>query len=229
MFPLERSLAWASLVLPWLWFAGCCPEHTLKADQGPQSVLLKYTQHLKSKQTGQAYELLSSRTRKHLDRKELQRFLAEHGERLADMLEALFEASDVDVSLSATLRSEKGEEVHLVREKGAWRIESGALVPPTNATPEGAVNRFLLAIEAKNCEALLQCAPPATRARLARKQLLSGCRDQIGTLQETAAQIRAAGINPVKVSDKRAEITYMGTHKLIVIQYEGRWFIEDLL
>jgi hypothetical protein len=201
----------------------------LKADQGPQSVLLEYTRHLKSKQTGQAYDLLSSRAKKHLDQKELQRFLAEHGQRLADALEALFEASDVAVTLRATLRSEKGEEVQLVREKGAWRIESGALVPPTNATPEGAVDRFLLAIEAKNCEALVQCAPPAARARLARNQLLTGCRDQIGTLQETAAQIRAAGIKPVKVSDKRAEITYMGTHKLIVIEYDGRWYIEDLM
>jgi hypothetical protein len=229
MYPPPRFPAWASLVLPLLWFAGCCPPETLKADQGPQSVLLKYTRHLKSKQTDQAYDLLSSRTRKHLDRKELQRFLAEHGERLADSLEALFEASDVAVTLRATLRSEDGEEVQLVREKGAWRIDSGALVPPTSATPEGAVNRFLLAIEAKNCEALLQCAPPAARARLARNQLLSGCRDQIGTLQETAAQIRAAGIKPVKVSERRAEITYLGTHKLIVVEYDGRWYIEDLL
>ena len=229
MYPLQRSLTWASLVLPWLWFAGCRPPNALKTDEGPQSVLLKYTQHLKSRQTGQAYQLLSSRTRKQLDQKELQRFLAEHGERLAGTLEALFEASDVAVTLRATLRSENGEEIHLVREKGTWRIESGALVPPTNATPEGAVDRFLLAIEAKNCEALVQCAPPEARARLARNQLLSGCRDQIGSLQETAAQIRAAGIKPVKVSDRRAEITYMGTHKLIVVEYDGRWYIEDLL
>jgi hypothetical protein len=226
---LERFLAWASPVLPLLWFTGCCPPHATKTDEGPQSVLLKYTRHLKAKQTGQAYELLSSRARKQLDQKELQRFLTEHGERLAGTLEALFEASDVVVTLRATLSSEKGEKVHLVRERGTWRIESGALVPPTNATPEGAVSRFLLAIEAKNCEALVQCAPPATRARLARNQLLSGCREQIGTLQETAAQIRAAGTKPVKVSDKRAEITYMGTHKLIVIEYDGRWYIEDIL
>jgi len=224
-----RNLAWASLLSPLLWFAGCCPPETIKSDQGPQSVLLEYTRHLKSKQTGQAYELLSSRTKKHLNQKELQQFLKEHGERLAEMLEALFETRDVAVTLKATLRSESGEEVQLVREKGSWRIESGALVPPTNATPEGAVNQFLLAIEARNCEALIRCAPPAARARLARNQLLSGCREQIGTLQETAAQIRAAGIKPVKVSDQRAEITYMGTHKLRVIEYEGRWYIEDLL
>lgn len=229
MSPPQRFLARASLVLPLLWFAGCCPPETLKADQGPQSVLLEYTRHLKSKQTGPAYELLSSRTKKKLDQKELQQFLAEHGERLAGSLEALFETRDVAVTVRATLRSENGEEVHLIREKGSWRIESGALVPPTNATPEGAVNQFLLAIEAKNCEALMRCAPPATRARLARNQLLSGCREQIGTLQETAAQIRAAGMKPVKVSGQRAEITYMGTHKLIVIEYEGRWYIEDLL
>jgi hypothetical protein len=229
MSPVERSLAWAGLILPWLWFGGCCPPDTIKADQGPQSVLIEYTRHLKSKQTDQAYQLLSDRTRRHLDRKELRRFLAENGERLAGMLEALFETKDVAVTLRATLRSENGEEVQLVREKGTWRIESGALVPPTNATPEEAVRRFLLSIEAKNCEALLQCAPPPDRARLARNQLLSGCRDQIGALQETAAQIRAAGIKPVKVSDKRAEITYMGTHKLIVVEYDGRWYIEDLL
>lgn len=229
MFPLRRLLARASLVLPLLWYTGCCPPDTLKADQGPQSVLIEYTKHLKSRQTVQAYQLLSSRTKKHLDQEELQRFLAEHGERLAGTLQALFEASDVAVTLRAVLRSENGEEVHLVREKGTWRIDSGALVPPTNRTPEGAVDRFLLAIEAKNCEALVQCAPPATRARLANNQLLAGCRDQIGTLQETAAQIRAAGVKPVKVSDKRAEITYMGTHKLIVIEYDGRWYIEDLL
>jgi len=229
MSPLQRFPARASLILPLLWFAGCCPPDTLKADQGPQSVLLEYTRHLKSKQTGPAYELLSSRTKKHLDQKELQQFLAEHGERLAETLEALFETKNVAVTLRATLRSENGEEVHLVREKGSWRIESGALVPPNNVTPEGAVNQFLLAIEAKNCEALMRCAPPAARARLARNQLLSGCREQIGTLQETAAQIRAAGIKPVKVSGQRAEITFMGTHKLVVIEYEGRWYIEDLL
>jgi len=229
MSPLERPLVWVNLLLAWLWFTGCCPQHTTKTDEGPQSVLLKYTRHLKSKQAGQAYELLSSRAKKQLNQKELQHFLAENGERLAGILEALFEAADVAVTLRATLRSEKGEEVHLVREKGAWRIESGALVPPTNATPEGAVNRFLLAIEAKNCEALVECAPPPTRARLSRKQLLAGCHEQISTLQETAAEIRSAGVQPVQVSDTRAEITYLGTHKLIVIQYDGRWYIEDLL
>ena len=229
MFRLPRSPAWASLVLPLLWFTGCCPPQAVKPAQRPESVLRQYTGHLKSKQTSQAYELLSSRTKKHLDQKELKRFLAENAERLAGTLDALFESSDVEVTVGATLRSENGAEVHLVREKGAWRIESGALVPPTNATPGQAVSRFLLAIEAKNCEALLQCAPPSARARLARNQLLSGCREQIGTLQETAAQIRAAGVQPVKVSEKRAEITYLGTRKLIVVEYDGRWYIEDLL
>ena len=224
---LIRSIVWASLVLSMLGFTNCCP--TAPVTPRPEAALRAYTGHLKNKKTDQAYELLSASAKKHLERKELRRFLAEHGERLAGLLEAFFSAAEVDVAVRATLRSEGGDAVHLVREKGAWRIESGALVPPTNATPEDAVQRFLLAIEAKNCEALLQCAPPSTRARLARNQLLSGCREQMDTLQETAAQIRSAGARPGKVSEKRAEITYLGTHKLIVVEYDERWYIEDLL
>jgi hypothetical protein len=232
MLRLPRSIAWASWLLPMLWSANCCPPQALKPDPGPESVLREYTRHLKSRDTNRAYDLLSSNTKRHLDRQELERFLAENAEHLAGPLEALFEASGVEVTVRATLRSEKGEEIRLVREGETWRIEAGALVPSTSATPEEAVRRFLLAIELKSCEALLQCAPPPTRARLARNQLLSGCREQIGALRETAAQIRSAGTKPVKVSDRRAEITYLGTaagsRQLIVVEYDGRWYIEDL-
>jgi hypothetical protein len=144
-------------------------------------------------------------------------------------LESFYTTSEVEVAVRATLRSENGDEIHLLSEQGAWKIDSGALVPPTGVTPQAAVERFLLAVEANSCEALLQCAPPPTRARLTRKQLLAGCREQIKSLQETAAQIRAAGVKPVKVSKSRAELTYLGTHKLIVVEYDGRWYVEDLL
>jgi hypothetical protein len=200
---------------------------------GPEASLRAYAGHIKNKKLDQAYELLSASTRKHLPEKELRRFLDEQGERLAGLLESLFSASDVDVVFWATLRSENGDEVRLVRENGAWRIDSGALVPPTSATPEDAVQRFLLAVESRDCEALLDSAPPSVRARHSRKQLVSGCREQMDVLQDTAAQIRAAGAKPVRVSKDRAEITYLGTaassRKLIVVEYDGHWYIEDLL
>jgi hypothetical protein len=228
MSRLIRSIARAILVLPLLWYASCCPAQTAKPDPGPESVLREYTEHLKKKETDRAYDLLSSRTKGHLDQKELKRFLGENAERLAEPLDTRFETANVVVTIRATLRAENGEAVHLVREKGAWRIDSGALVPPISATPKDTVSRFLLAVESRDCRALLECAPPRARARHSHKQLLSGCRDQIDTLQETATQIRAAGGKPVKVSEKRAEITYLGTHKLVMVEYDGRWYVEDI-
>jgi hypothetical protein len=229
MTRLLRTIAWVSLASPLLWSLSCCPPQVVQPTSGPEVVLRKYCGHLKDKQVELAYQLLSSRMKKHLDRQELKKFLAEKSEHLAGSLQSLFKSSDVEVTVRATLRSEKGEEVQLVRELGGWRIDSGALVPPISATPEDAVQRFLLAVESKDCQALLECAPPPARARHTRKQLLAGCREQIKALQETAARIRASGARPVKTSKHRAEITYLGTHKLLMIEYEGRWYVEDLL
>lgn len=224
-----RSFAWASLALPVLGYASCCPPQAVKPAPGPESILREYTGLLKNKQADRAYELLSSRMKKHLGRQELRRFLVEKADRLASSLDSFFEAADIEVSVRATLRSENGEEVQLVREEEGWRIDSGAPAPPTSATPEDAVQRFLLAVESKDCQALLECAPPSARSRHTLKQLLDGCREQIGALQETAAQIRASGAQPVKTSKNRAEITYLGKHRLIMVECEGRWYVEDLL
>jgi hypothetical protein len=220
-----------SLVLPVLGSLNCAPPQAVKPDPGPGSVLREYRGHLQNRQPGLAYRLLSSRMKKQLDRKDLERFLSENSGRLAGYLQSRFEGQDVELTVRATLRSEDGGEIQLVREPQGWRIDSGALVPPTGATPADAVQRFLLAIESGDCEALLDCAPPSARARHTRSQLLRGCRKQIDSLQKTSAQIRASGSRPVKTSDSRAELTFRGAatgRKLVVVKYQGRWYLEDL-
>ncbi len=231
MTRLIGLVARVSLALPVLGSLSCCPPQAVKPDPGPASVLREYRGHLKNRQPGLAYRLLSSRTKKQLDRKGLERFLSENSGRLEGYLKSRFEGPDVELTVRATLRSEDGGEIQLVREPEGWRIDSGALVPPTGATPADAVQRFLLAVESRNCEALLECAPPPTRDRHTRDQLLRGCRERIDSLQETAAQIRASGSRPVKTSEHRAEMTFRGAatgRKLIVVEYQGRWYLEDL-
>jgi hypothetical protein len=206
---------------------GCQPLPQGPQGAGPEAVVRQYASHLIDGQTQEAHRLLSSRSRKEVSGKSFQRFIAEGSQRLKQLLKDLATA-ELEVELTAILKAEDGSQVVLVREGETWRLDSGTVVPSLGFSAQAAVKQFVRAIEAKDCQAVLACAPPKTLANHQRDKLLRGCRDKMEHLLQIAARIRSCGAQPQQVSPTRAELTYHQNKKLIVIKHESRWYIEDL-
>ena len=157
------------------------------------------------------------------------KFIDQGGERLKAFLQALnAEGGDLEVTLKATLRPADGQAVEMIREEDGWRVDSGPPVPPAGFSPESAVEKFLQAIEARDCQALLACASPRVLVRHSQERLAMGCRAQMETIAKAAARLRRAEGKLVRVSEDRAEMVYHQHRKLVVVKYQDRWYVEDL-
>jgi hypothetical protein len=229
-----RTLTGARLLVPTMvvlvvwphW--GCPPPPQGPGGAGPEVVLREYLDSLEKNDTGSAHRLLSARSRRETPEEAFQRFASRDPKGLRRQLADLLNASRVTTEWTATLRTEDGVSVTLIREGDGWRLDSGQVVPSAGFSPSSVVSRFVQAIEAGDCQALLACAPPETLGSHQRDKLLQGCRDKLEHLRQIAAQIKQSGGDPQLVSPDRAELTYHQNKKLIVTKHNSRWYIEDL-
>ncbi len=99
---------------------------------------------------------------------------------------------------------------------------------PDGATPEQALEEFLQAIDAGDCEALLRCAPPDVRARHPLERLQNGCIHQLESLRRIAVSLRKAREGLVVLGRNRAALPYAEHRKLTLIKRDERWYVEDL-
>lgn len=206
--------------------AACCP--ATPAQPGPDQTLRAYAGHLRAGRVRQAHQMLSSRKRQAASAEALERFVASGGDALRDRLAALDATRNARVELRARVGEPGKETILLVQENGSWKVDGGPVVPPLGFSPQSALERFLRAAEAGDCEALVASAPPQARTRHEHDALLAGCREQVESLQRTAARIRASKGRLVQVAPDRYELVYHQQRKLVVVEYNGRWYVQDL-
>lgn len=206
--------------------SACCPSSTTRP--GPDHALRTYAGHLQEGRTEPAHRMLSRQKRQATSPDTLARLLDAGGDDLQAQLDAWRTPGEQRVTMCARVRDPAGRTTFLVREGDSWKVDHGPLVPPLGFTPETALERFLRAAEAGDCEALVDCAPPQIRARHERQRLLEGCREQLATVRRTAARIRAGGGRLTRVAPDRYELVYDQHRKLVVVEYHGRWYVQDL-
>lgn len=219
-------LAGLAVCLATLAQPACCPKPPA-APTGAQEVLRAYVAHARAGRIEQALALVSKQCRQDLDPKELAAYLESDAEPLDKALDAAAEPEQLSQQWRARLPD--GSTIVLVREDQHWRLAAGPLLPGgAGLTPRLALEAFLAAVEAGDCEGLARSAPPDVRARHPLGRLKGGCVQQLASLKETAGRLRAAIDDLVQVGPDRAELPYGTGRKLVLVRHERRWYLQDL-
>lgn len=130
--------------------------------QGPSETLRAYSQALEQGRVDDAYRLLSDEAKQQMSLDAFRRAVRENPDEAMDIARALSRpATDPVVSATATLPN--GDEVVLVFEGGAWRIDAAAVDLYAQATPRQAMTGFLRAFDRKRYDIIMRYVPDAEK------------------------------------------------------------------
>lgn len=130
--------------------------------QGPSETLRAYSQALEQGRVDDAYRLLSDEAKQQMSLDAFRRAVRENPDEAMDIARALSRPS-TDPVVSATASLPNGDEVVLVFEGGAWRIDAAAVDLYSQATPRQALVGFLRAFDRKRYDVIMRYVPDAEK------------------------------------------------------------------
>ena len=133
--------------------------------QGPSDALRAYAQALEQGRVDDAYRLLSDEAKRSMSGEAFRRAVRENPADVIEIARALARPSS-DPIVSATVTVPNGEELVLVYEGGAWRIDGAAVDLYGQATPRQALLGFLRAFDRKRYYVILRYVPDAEKEGL---------------------------------------------------------------
>src|SRR4030088_843885 len=114
----------------------------------PKSVLQDYARALEDGRGDDAYRLLSDEARRGISLEAFRRMVKDDPEGVKEIGRAL-ERPTAPPVVTATVTSPSGQELHLVLEDGAWRVEASSIELYAQDTPRHAIQGFIRAVERK--------------------------------------------------------------------------------
>jgi hypothetical protein len=130
--------------------------------------------------------------------------------------------------IAATVTSPSGQEVHLVLENGAWRVDGSTIDLYAQDTPRHAVAGFIRAIEQKRYDIVLRYVPDAHRDGLDAAKLRAAWEGlEKGEVQQVVAALKRTLPGAViEETGERATLPY-GSATLLLVREHGLWKIEN--
>lgn len=129
----------------------------------PAEALRVYARALDEKRVEDAYRMLSEEARRGLSLEAFRRAVLENPSEAREIAKALSRPSG-DARVTARVMLPTGEELPLVLEDGAWKVEGSAVDLYGSATPRQALLGFLRAFERKRWDVVLRYVPDEERA-----------------------------------------------------------------
>jgi hypothetical protein len=146
-------------ILP-LALSACLSSSTVQ--QGPSDTLRAYALALEDGRVEDAYRLLSDEAKRSMSIEAFRRAVKENPQDAAEIARALARPA-TDPVVTATVVVPNGDELLLVYEGGAWRIDQSAVDLYGQATPRQAILGFLRAFERRRYDVVLRYVPDAER------------------------------------------------------------------
>ncbi|MBV9946895.1 MAG: hypothetical protein JOZ69_08615, partial [Myxococcales bacterium] len=125
--------------------AGCAGAAGLGRGGDPQSVLQAYARALEDGRADDAYRLLSEEARRGISLEAFRRAVKDDPEGVREMGRAL-QRPTAPALVTATVTSPGGQELHLVLEDGAWRVDASSIELYAQDTPRHAIQGFIRAV-----------------------------------------------------------------------------------
>jgi hypothetical protein len=211
------------VLLAWLG-VGCCG---VMATENPQSVLQAYARALEQARADDAYGLLSEDARRSLSVEAFRRLVKDDPEAAREFGHSLARPTRVTFA-TATIKGPSGQELLLVLENRAWRVDISTLEMYTQDTPRHAIAGFVRAVENKRYDIVLRYVPDAHRDGLDEQKLREAWEGEERTELEQVilALKRALSSATIEETGDRATLPY-GSARLLLVRERGQWKLEN--
>lgn len=185
------------------------------AVHSPRSALAQLGTALRDGDAERTWAMLDADARRGRDAQGHASLFAANRDELRDVGQSVLRTAD-RAGVRATVRLASGEQVRLVLEDGAWRIEGGVLDAVALTTPLDAVGAFR--------RALLRRDLPGLERVLAR-QTHAEWQDEIRRLLEATADPDDL---EVELEGNRARVRTTGGGAIELVRESGEWHVVDV-
>lgn len=193
----------------------------------PQDVLGAYARALSGGRHDEAYRLMSEEFRRQVTLEEFRRAMRDNPAEVRETVGALSRASD-EATITARVRYGMGDELSLIIERGAWRIDSPVLDFYAQRTPRDALRSFVRAMEYQRYEVILRFVPGEYRRTMTVQQIRAMFEGEQRTRTLALLQnLRAHLDEPIEVTGDRASMQYAEGYTVLFVREDGLWRIED--
>jgi hypothetical protein len=193
----------------------------------PQSVLRAYARALEDGRADDAYRLLSDEARRGISLEAFRRMVKDDPDGVKEIGRTL-ERPTAPPTVTATVTSPSGQELHLVLEDGAWRVDASSIELYAQDTPRHAIQGFIRAVERKRYDVVMRYVPDAHKEGLDVAKLKSAWegheKDEIQ--QVVSALKQALPAATIEETGERATMPY-GAGTMQLLREHGLWKIEN--
>jgi hypothetical protein len=195
---------------------------------GPHGTLDQYSRHLRDKDFGKAYELMSSSYRAKVSKEEFVRMMRDNPREVGETAERLGSKRS-SVEVSAEFAYGLGDSMHLVQEDGEWKVATNPLGFYDQSTPRSALRSFLRAYRLERWEVMLRFVPQKYRDKMdvtkIKAQFQGDSKDQMEQLMNT---LEANVDEPIVERQNSARMAYGDRFEVKFEKQDGAWMIQDL-
>lgn len=201
------------------------------AGADPDRVLRDYSLALEAGKASEAYDLLSSESKKSISFEQFQRILKQNPEEARELAQSLRRPQSGPPRVTATVTGPDGESsILLVYEQGAWRVDASAIDLYSQRTPEAAVKAFLRAYENRRFDVLLKFVPDDQSEGLTAAELKKSWEGEERADMDRLTGALKASLPTAKVElfGDRATLAFGAGGSVELVRERGLWKIEDL-
>jgi hypothetical protein len=202
------------------------------AGSDPDRVLREYSLAVEGGRAREAYELLSTESKKSISFEQFQRILKENPEEARELAQSLRRPQVGPPRVTATVTGPDGESsILLVYEQGQWRVDASAVDLYSQRTPEAAVRAFLRAYENKRYDVLLKFVPEDQLDKeLTPAELKKAWEGEEKADMDRLTDALKASLPTAKVElfGDRATLAFGAGGSVELVRERGVWKIEDL-
>ncbi|HSY25372.1 MAG TPA: hypothetical protein VK841_24775 [Polyangiaceae bacterium] len=206
---------------------GCVNSRT--AAGSPETTLRAYAQALEEGRADAAYRMLSDEARRGISFEAFRAMVKDDPDGVREIGRAL-ERPAAPAMVSATVTSPSGQELRLVLEDGAWRVDGSSIDLYAQDTPRHAVMGFVRAIERKRYDVVMRYVPEGHLDGLDAAKLRAAWegneRSEIEQVVAALRQALASASVAIEETGERATMPY-GSGTLQLVREHGLWKIEN--
>jgi hypothetical protein len=190
-------------------------------------VLRSYARALEEGRADDAYRLLSDEARAGVSLEAFRRMVKDDPESMAEIGRSL-ERPTAAAVVTATITSPSGQDLHLVLDRGRWKVDAATIDLYAQDTPRRAIAGFVRALERKRYDVVVRYVPEAHRTGLDAGKLKAAWegteKDEIQELVVALKQALPGA--PIEETGDRATMAY-GSGSIQLVREHGLWKIED--